>query len=112
MEKLWPALFLSLCALGSTGSLTAQGHTPIPPGIRAADKAEQNSERSIPPPDPPLPKIDSRELLQQADELLTLAQQVHVDTKQATEGLLAKDLRDKLKRIEKLSKHLREELTP
>jgi len=51
-------------------------------------------------------------VVQQANELASLAQQVRVDAEQATKGLLAKDLKDKLKRIEKLSKRLREELTP
>jgi hypothetical protein len=37
---------------------------------------------------------------------------VRADTEQVTKGLLAKDLKDKLKRIEKLSKQLREELVP
>jgi hypothetical protein len=51
-------------------------------------------------------------VLQQADELASLAQQVRADTLQAAHGLLAKDFKDKLKRIEKLSKKLREELAP
>jgi hypothetical protein len=51
-------------------------------------------------------------VLHQADELASLAQQVRADTEQATKGLLAKDLKDKLKRIERLSKQLRQELVP
>lgn len=112
MKKFWLTAFLGMYTLCPTSSLTPQSHAPIPPGIRAADKAEQNGERSIPPPTTPPARIDSADLLQQADELLALAQQVHADTKQATRGLLAKDLKDKLKQIERLSKHLREELTP
>jgi hypothetical protein len=43
--------------------------------------------------------------------LLSLAQQVHSDTERATQGVVSKDLKDKLKRIEKLSKRLRDELS-
>jgi hypothetical protein len=104
-------LVLLLDVLASSCVIYAQG-TPIPPGIRAADKARQRADQGLEPPQPPVEKLNVAEVNRQADELLALAQQVHTDTVQATQGLLAKDLKDKLKRIEKLSKRLREELTP
>ena len=87
------------------------GGTPIPPGHTAANRATRNAE-NVEPPAPPVQSVTAAQVLQQADELLSLAQQVRADTERATQGLLAKDLKDKLKRIEKLSKRLREELTP
>lgn len=115
MRRPWIAssFLLGLGVSVLLASLNVYGQIPIPPGVRAADKAQERANQTIEPPQQPVqPKLNSAEVLQQADELRTLAQQVYVDTKQATQGLLAKDLKDKLKRIEKLSKHLREELTP
>ncbi len=113
MMRYWPILLGLAASLLLTTRAPAQVGSPIPPGIRAADKAQEKSDRGIEPPAGPVqPKLSSAEVLQQADELLALAQQVHSDTAQATQGLLAKDLKDKLKRLEKLSKRLREELVP
>ena len=115
MQRLWLSMLFLLLSwvLGVPDRLIAQGRIPVPQGIRAADKAQDKSDQTLEPPQQPAQqKLNSTELLQQSDELLALAQQVQIDTKQATQGLLAKDLKDKLKRIEKLSKHLREELTP
>ncbi len=70
---------------------------PIPPGAQVVEE-----------PTSPRPKIDSAAVQQQSDELLELAQQVHTST--TTQGLPAKDLKQKLKRMERLSRHLRDEL--
>jgi hypothetical protein len=94
------------------GSALAQTATPIPPGHTAANKATRNAENVEPPVPPVQNNVTATQILQQADELVSLAQRVRVDTERATQGLLAKDLKDKLKRIEKLSKRLREELAP
>jgi len=48
----------------------------------------------------------------EAEELSQLAGTIPVDVDQAAKGLLPKDVIDKLRRIEKLSKHLRSELSP
>jgi hypothetical protein len=108
LRRLFAIVGLLLLAV----SAAAQSGTPIPPGIRAADKAQEKSDREIEPPLPAVHKLSNAELMQQADELLSLAQQVHSDTQQAMQGMLAKDLKDKLKRMEKLSKRLRDELVP
>ena len=99
---------LMLCL---TGSLSSQTGTPIPPGHTAANRATRQAE-NVEAPAPPAHDVTAAQVLQQADELVALAQQVHADTEQATRGLLANDLKQKLKRIEKLSKQLREELVP
>jgi len=94
-----------------SGRALSQTATPIPPGHTAANRATRNAE-NVEAPATPVQNVTAAQVLQQADELATLAQQVRADTELATHGLLAKDLKDKLKRIEKLSKRLREELTP
>ena len=54
--------------------------------------------------------IDVRQVRQQADELAKLASGVPRDVSHLQQGLLAKDLNNNLKRIEKISKQLRQEL--
>jgi hypothetical protein len=93
------------------GDVWPQSATPIPPGHVAANRATRNAE-NVEAPAPPAQSVTAAQVLQQADEILSLAQQVRADTERATQGILAKDLKDKLKRIEKLSRRLREELTP
>ena len=65
-----------------------------------------------PSPDRPLAiqKPDPAQLKRDADELAKLAITVPADVEQAGKGVLPKDLKDKLKRIEKLSKRLCGEL--
>ena len=91
--------------------VSSQNGTIVPPGHTAANRATRQAE-NVEPPAPLVQNVTAAQVLQQANDLLSLAQQVHADTEQATKGLLAKDLKDKLKRIEKLSKQLRQELTP
>lgn len=98
-----PTLFVPERASSQTG-------TPIPPGHTAANKATRNAE-NVEPPAPPVQTVTAAKVVQQADQLLSLAQQVRADAERATQGVLAKDLNSKLKRIEKLSKELRTDLT-
>jgi hypothetical protein len=64
---------------------------------------------------PPPPQVRSapspQQLQHEADELAGLAQSVPSQIQQAQRGVLPKELFDKLKRIEKLSKQLRSELS-
>ncbi len=57
------------------------------------------------------PQIDPVRLQRDANELAQLAGTVPPEVDRAVHGVLAKDLKDKLKRIEKLCKRLRSELT-
>jgi hypothetical protein len=84
-----------------------QSHFPAPP--EAADKQNTLGD-SKPAPHPP--RIDALQLQREARELLELAQTIPVDMQHVNQGLLPKDTVEKLKRIEKLSKHLRGELHP
>ena len=102
-------IFVGVLPLLTDGA--TQGGKQIPPGIRQADKATAQADRDIPPPlfhaRRQLPSLQH-----EAEELAQLAQSIPAEIKQVNQGVLPKDLSDKLKRIEKLSKHLRGELTP
>jgi hypothetical protein len=74
--------------------------------------AQESHRKPLPPiPIPPVPvakrTVDVASLKLKASELATLAQSIPTDIEH-----VAKDLDDKLKRIEKLSKQLRRELSP
>jgi len=56
------------------------------------------------------PRIDPARLQAEAKELFELSQSLQPDMQFIHKGLLPKDTVEKLKRIEKLSKHLRGEL--
>jgi hypothetical protein len=92
-------------------SLTFAQDKRIPPGIREADKADASFEKSIPPPQNTA-RIAVSNFERDAAELAKLAQSVQGDVEQMHRGLLAADLKQKLKKIEKLSKRLREGLNP
>ena len=89
-----------------TGAQTAQ---PIPRGRAQANEATRKAE-NVEPPAQVRPSVTAADIQKQSDELLSLAQEIHTGTARAAEGLVDKDLKDKLKRIEKLSKKLRDEL--
>lgn len=64
------------------------------------------------PPAPAQKSIDPVKMRNEATELSDLAHSISLDTDQILQGKLPKDYADKLKRIEKLSKHLRNEVSP
>jgi hypothetical protein len=66
------------------------------------------------PDEPKLPPrhIDLAKLRQEADDLARSAQAIPTDMASVRQGTLPKDIIEKLKRIEKLSKRLRSELNP
>jgi hypothetical protein len=86
--------------------------TAIPPGAVQAGQAEAKTERDLPPPVPTKRSLDLLKLQQQADELFKLAQSIPPDIADLRMGLLRKDLTQKLRQIEKLSKQLRGQLSP
>jgi hypothetical protein len=89
----------------------AQGR-PIPPGIRQADQAVAQGEKDVPPPTNQRTSVDAAKLRRDADELATLAQSVPPAVDQTTKGMLPKDLAERLKKIEKLAKQLRSQISP
>jgi hypothetical protein len=56
--------------------------------------------------------IDLAQLQREADDLARTAQTIPADVASVRKGMLPKDVIEKLKQIEKLSKHLRGELNP
>jgi len=62
-------------------------------------------------PSPTARRTDLEQAQREADELARMAQTVPADVTKVREGMLPKDAIEKLKQIEKLSKHLRSELT-
>jgi hypothetical protein len=61
---------------------------------------------------PPQIKLDPVQLQREARELLELSQSLQLDIESVNRGLLPKDTSEKLKRIQKLAKHLRGEIAP
>ena len=57
-------------------------------------------------------RVANVQLQKDAKELAELCASVPGDMDGVKQGLLSKDLLEKLKRVEKLSKHVREQLTP
>lgn len=92
-------------------SALAQGK-PIPPGVRLADQTEAQTQKDIPPPISQPIHLDVAKLRQNADELARVAQTIPSDVSSIQRGLLPKDMIEKLKLIEKLSKQLRNAVKP
>jgi hypothetical protein len=105
MRKLVTFVFLAACYAipAMNGS-----QRPIPPGVREADK---QTNKPLEPPLTGTSGPDTAKLKHEADELAQLSAGVPSDLAKVAHGQLPKDLTDKLKRIEKLAKHLRNELT-
>jgi hypothetical protein len=104
------SFLIALVLLPSLRPALAQGSHPRPPGLQQAEKNEAQSEQSMPPSPPPRRKVDFSKLRSEADELASLAQSIPPDVDRVRQGVLAKDLASRLKRIEKLSKHLQSQL--
>ncbi len=98
------SLPLGLLAVLCAAQSPREGPMPLPPS-RKPDFWELDQKAT-----PQQRRIDIRQVRQQADELAKLAAGVPSDVSHLQEGLLAKDLNNNLKRIEKLSKQLRQEL--
>lgn len=109
MKPLIPTLFLVV--LFSPPLLSGQAR-PRPPGLQQANQAEVRAEKNLPPPSVHHSAVDAARLAQEPDELASLAQSIPPDIQSVAKGMLPKDVIQKLRQIEKLSKHLRGELAP
>jgi hypothetical protein len=103
--------FLVLASvLLSTLAIGGQTGHPIPPGVREADKLPNPAD--IPPQvTAKRQPADAAQLEHDAEELARLAQLIPSEVQQVEKGRLPKDLDGQLKRIEKLSKQLRREVS-
>jgi hypothetical protein len=103
---------LNFCLfLFAVSQIQAQSGHPIPAGVRQADQAQGQFEKNSVPPMNQNPSIDPSKLKRDADELAAIAQSVPSAIDQTTKGVLPKDLSDKLRRIEKLAKELRSQIS-
>ncbi len=90
----------------------AAAQRPFPPSVTQTERGADRIESTLPPPAPPSrPRVDSKKLKEEADTLAQLAQTLPSDIDQTNRSVLPKELPGKLKRIEKLAKHLRSELS-
>lgn len=96
----------------STSAPVAQSGRPIPPGLHEAQKAENQARQTEVPPQTQRPGPDPAKIKRDAEELALLAQSIPQDVDKTAKGILPKDLSAKLKKIEKLAKQLRSQLTP
>ena len=82
-------------------------HVPMPtppPSLDPAPPKQETSHISR--------RVDLAQLQHEADDLARTAQTIPTDVASVRKGMFPKDVLDKLKQIEKLSKHLRSELNP
>ena len=99
-----------------TASLTVapahpQGGRPIPPGVREADAQINKPIEQQTTAAPKKRSLDAAQLKREADELAKLSAAIPDQVALVAKGQLPKDLSDQLKRIEKLSKHIRSEIS-
>jgi len=83
---------------------------PIPPGLRQAERAEQEGEQNVPQPANAPVKPSFAEVQRDADQLALLARTLPDEVSQLTKGIRPRDLDEKLKEIDKLSRRLRSKL--
>lgn len=74
------------------------------PHLHPVEGMPSNSQTKI--------KVDAAQLQREARELLDLSQSLQADIESVNQGLHPKDTIEKLKRIQKLAKHLRGEIEP
>ncbi len=80
---------------------------PRSPGIRQGQQADAQAQKDIPPPPKPALRVDLDKLSSEAEELATIAKTIPTDVDNMQKGVVASDMVEKLKRIEKLAKQLR-----
>lgn len=84
--------------------------SPVPPGLV---KANTRMNRPLEPPMfSPHKSINFAQLRDESQELQRLADSIPAQIDQVTSGQLPKDLLGNLKKIERLSKHLRSQVSP
>ena len=89
-----------------------QSTKPIPPGLRDGDRAVQNGSVLEPPRESHNKSVNVDAVKAEASELQKLSDTIPGEADQISRGALPKDMVDNLKKIEKLAKHLRSEVSP
>lgn len=107
MERRTVAIAAACLFGGLALQVQAQDKPPMPMGpILGGSILVQAS------PTPPKRQVDHALLRKQSEELATLASSLPLQVDQVKQGLLPKDLQNRLSRIEKLAKQIRKELQP
>src|SRR5712692_4657153 len=110
MRRLLLSILLTLLVAAPSAENFAGSQRPIPPGLHEGEK------RINAPLDPPVfspgKNIDLARLNDEAAELARLSAAIPAQVNQVNRGQIPKDLAERLKRIEKLAKHLRSEINP
>ena len=104
-KSAWLALPAVLVLLVAPAAPQSHNTFPQPPPSLDTTPTEKNEAAST-------RRIDLAQLQREADDLARTAQTIPTDVASVRKGMLPKDVIDKLKQIEKLSKRLRLELTP
>lgn len=106
--------FLSIIVLVCLLPAHAQIKDAYIPGVPPPPPALDRDHGKTAPDEPKLPQhhVDLVKLRQEADDLARTAQTIPTDVADVRQGTLPKDIIEKLRRIEKLSKRLRSELNP
>jgi hypothetical protein len=106
-------LWLAILTLIPAGVGAQTRNRQVPPGLVEAEHQINSQSQSVEPPmEMRNRQINVEQVKQEAEELRKLADGVPAQVQQVTNNQLPKDLSDNLKRIEKLAKHLRSEVTP
>lgn len=92
--------------------LGVQSTKPIPPGLRDGDRAVQNGSVLEPPRETHSKTVNVDAMKAEATQLQKLADAMPGDVDQISKRALPKNMVDNLKKIEKLAKHLRSEVSP
>jgi hypothetical protein len=95
----------TLCLFVTMATPQTKLHFPTPPEPMDQQGPKQASAS-------PTRHIDMAQAQRCADDLARTAQTIPTDIASVRQGMLPKDVIEKLKQIEKLSKHLRTELNP
>jgi hypothetical protein len=101
------AVLLVLCASTIGQSIPPGAPTPHAadiPVVIVPNAPIQGSQR------PRTGNVNPQELRREASQVLELSRSIQSDFESVSRGLLPKDTIDKLKKIEKLSKHLRNQI--
>jgi hypothetical protein len=98
---------LTLCCESAKSQAMARG-LPNPPASQQTPIVKTSDNAST----PVNARIDLIAVQRDAAELARTAQSIPLDVESVKKGILPKDVLQKLKQIEKLSRHLRSELNP